>query len=616
MKTKKENLIKLLVIAACTAALIALNFAFRYTERKVEVTEAREVSNEFQEYSAGLPDGTYVAQTFVSAGEPVYGVSSKKTTQKVGGVRMSSTNYRFFTFIPCTTKTGSQVLIGTLSTARVDGGQVLGRQDEDRVRQDAANLQSLIPEDGSEFTIYGLITSLEDDEILTPNVYMPFTGMSKPEKYEADMKALGEATSSGCYFAVTPNPSKTHWVKEVVGYRTERQENKFLMYLSIAELIGAVWLYRRIRSTPVPEVRWEPWRIGVNDNKTKEMNRDRSEKIPDQRSPQTFAQRSPQISAQRSPQLSAQRSENKPDCSKILTSQLVALWKSTKNEDYKAEYLRRMKICGLSDPTALQMLNYEEEILDRYPRPEMRDADFISKPLMDLRKPFLQKGYQYYADHFEYPLSYLVKLSDEAEYHYWNSHESSLPDKVWEEIYYLSDKHQAIFIPFATDLVDNRGWTVGAVNRFSYNEQRMLDRYRWDKKSSSLAKPPWASEERGSNKTQSEERKKELECKRQIKREKHFTYGWEGEETNIFITRYDNKYYLCEEKTVVSSGANGRPQFSKVTKLYPITEKEEKINERNYTEFMRDGFTYDSMCHDSMPSADWLKDYGHEGHSE
>ena len=180
----------------------------------------------------------------------------------------------------------------------------------------------------------------------------------------------------------------------------------------------------------------------------------------------------------------------------ILTSQLVAMWMSKEDDDYKEEYLRRLKMCGLSDETALEMLDYEESILQEFPRPELLDERFIAKPLFNLKDTVLPNNYQYYMKNFEYPLSYLIKISDEAEYHYWNSHELPLPDDVWTEIFFLSDRHQAIFIPFAENLVKNKGWTVEAVNTFSYNEQGMLEKYRWRKSVSSAAPYPWMREQK------------------------------------------------------------------------------------------------------------------------
>ena len=97
----------------------------------------------------------------------------------------------------------------------------------------------------------------------------------------------------------------------------------------------------------------------------------------------------------------------------------------------------------------------------------------------------------YYAEHFDYPLSYIIKLSDEAEWHFWNSHEADLPDEVWSEIFDLSDKNRKLFLPYAQNMVDALGWSYQEVNKFSFNEQGMLDLYRWNRGMTRAAKQPW-----------------------------------------------------------------------------------------------------------------------------
>ncbi len=178
------------------------------------------------------------------------------------------------------------------------------------------------------------------------------------------------------------------------------------------------------------------------------------------------------------------------DFTQLLTSQLAAFWLDTGDPAYRDEYLRRMRICGLEDKAAENMRRYETDILKEHPRPEMLDEQFIRKPLFSLIAPALEKPVEYYETHFEYPFSYIVKLSDEAEWHYWNSHEKNLPDQVWAEIFALSDRNRRLFLPFATDLL-NRGWDYPNVNKFSYNEQGMLDRFRWGRSFSRAAHEPW-----------------------------------------------------------------------------------------------------------------------------
>ena len=176
---------------------------------------------------------------------------------------------------------------------------------------------------------------------------------------------------------------------------------------------------------------------------------------------------------------------------KILTSQLAAYWLETGKRKYKEEYLRRMRMCEVSDETAEKTFSFETDILRRMPRPEMLLPDFIQMGMFSLTERALPEWYTYYETHFDYPFSYVVKLSDEAEWHFWNSHEKDLSEEVWGEIFALSDKNRKLFIPFAMNLVNNLGWSVKQVNAFSFNEQGMLDYYRWGRSTTRAAKLPW-----------------------------------------------------------------------------------------------------------------------------
>ena len=178
----------------------------------------------------------------------------------------------------------------------------------------------------------------------------------------------------------------------------------------------------------------------------------------------------------------------------LLTSQLAAYWQNSSNEKYKNEYLRRLRLCGLSDENAEKTLEFECGILRNYPRPEMLKNSFVRIPLLTLREPFLKEPLKYYETHFEYPLSYIFKLSDEGERHFHYSHELDLSDEVWSEIYGLSDRNMAMFRPFAMHLINDLGWTIENVNHFSFYEQKILDVFRWGYKRPEATKI-WSAEQ-------------------------------------------------------------------------------------------------------------------------
>ena len=66
----------------------------------------------------------------------------------------------------------------------------------------------------------------------------------------------------------------------------------------------------------------------------------------------------------------------------LMTSQLAAFWLDTGDEKYREEYFRRIKMCGVSDAAAENWLEFETEILERCPRPEMLSENFIKQPVL------------------------------------------------------------------------------------------------------------------------------------------------------------------------------------------------------------------------------------------
>ncbi len=177
-------------------------------------------------------------------------------------------------------------------------------------------------------------------------------------------------------------------------------------------------------------------------------------------------------------------------CDKILTSQLIVFWLDCGSESFKDEYVRRLRICGLSEENALLTFEYEAKILRKYPRPEMLDADYINKGLFNLVKPVLPEPISYYQTHFEYTLSHILKLEDEASYH--ADHSAGNNSAAWTEINELANS-QLITPYFNEGIHASCGWVVDNLNQFCFHETGMLDRNKWKHLNivSMSAQDPW-----------------------------------------------------------------------------------------------------------------------------
>ena len=275
---KNPNLKLFVIIAVCTFLLVAIDIKFMIVKKMVPVTASREVPVEYAEYEPDLPEGTYVEQTFVSAGDPVYGVSSMQSTIKVGNSRIAHTVYNFYKFIPCITASGSKVWIGCHTVIAVDGGYGLGSGDKYNLYKEREVFNSLIPEDGSEFVVRGNIAEIKDSAILEPDPYSYLTlnKFSDPEKYNAVVTELAEVSSSGRYFNAFTEAETTRTENVIVGYEKRYKASFPFLLLAIAEIVVAVILYNKMKKT-VPVTFTDP--ILSNWNKQGTYNTpDKSEK--------------------------------------------------------------------------------------------------------------------------------------------------------------------------------------------------------------------------------------------------------------------------------------------------------------------------------------------------
>lgn len=121
-----------------------------------------------------------------------------------------------------------------------------------------------------------------------------------------------------------------------------------------------------------------------------------------------------------------------------MTSQLPALYEKSKSRTYFDEYMRRLMGIGFRGNDAEKMFRFEYEIIQKFGKPQLLHPLYTLTWVMKLQRPLFQ-GYpkakeEILRERF-LTMSEICKIIDEAEWHYWNSHERDLSDAVWEEIY-------------------------------------------------------------------------------------------------------------------------------------------------------------------------------------
>ncbi len=123
---------------------------------------------------------------------------------------------------------------------------------------------------------------------------------------------------------------------------------------------------------------------------------------------------------------------------RLMTSQFPALYLKHNNELYHDTYKQKLEELGFNEKDVEKMFEFECDVIRKYGKWYLTDEHFTKSWLFSLHEPFFKQYPQTKEDILNekyLTMSELCKLIDEAEWHFWNSHEKELPDGVWEEIY-------------------------------------------------------------------------------------------------------------------------------------------------------------------------------------
>ena len=122
-----------------------------------------------------------------------------------------------------------------------------------------------------------------------------------------------------------------------------------------------------------------------------------------------------------------------------MTSQHAVHYVYMHSETHRLVYMLKLRIIGFTSEEAEKLFAFECDIAQRYDKKYMLSLAYTKYMwYMDLQHPFFDKYPKEKDDILKehYLLfSEICKIIDEAEWHYWNSHEKEMPDEVWKEIY-------------------------------------------------------------------------------------------------------------------------------------------------------------------------------------
>ena len=122
---------------------------------------------------------------------------------------------------------------------------------------------------------------------------------------------------------------------------------------------------------------------------------------------------------------------------KLMTSQFPALYLKDNNPTYRDIYIRQLMRIGFNQKNAENMFEFECDIIRRHGKQYLLHPQFTELWFFGLRQPFFLQYPKSKEDILKekyLTMSEICKIVDEAEWHFWNSHEKKLSNEVWAEI--------------------------------------------------------------------------------------------------------------------------------------------------------------------------------------
>ena len=164
-----------------------------------------------------------------------------------------------------------------------------------------------------------------------------------------------------------------------------------------------------------------------------------------------------------------------------MTGQLIARFKQTHDQAYRDEYQRRLMFVGFEEAEAESLFMFELMILKHDSIEPLASDGYLKSFVFDLQHVVLPEENEYYFLHQTFLVSQIVKIWDEAEWHYWNSHERDLPEDVWAEIHAISRYGgAALFIGYLKMVSEKSHVPMAKVQKYSKAEQDMIFKYKWN----------------------------------------------------------------------------------------------------------------------------------------
>ena len=171
---------------------------------------------------------------------------------------------------------------------------------------------------------------------------------------------------------------------------------------------------------------------------------------------------------------------------RLMTSQFAAFFLEERDSAYLTEYVKRLEGIGIDANNAAKMFDFECGILRQYRKPYLLHHQFTQMWLFGLEKPLFRQYPKEKRDilkELSLTVSELCKLIDEAEWHFWNSHEQDLSLEVWGEIcaWRLKGAGGDFALRYFEKIASETGLSEMQLARLSSAQGRHLSQYKWNR---------------------------------------------------------------------------------------------------------------------------------------
>ncbi|MBO4938541.1 MAG: hypothetical protein J6C98_06035 [Oscillospiraceae bacterium] len=167
-----------------------------------------------------------------------------------------------------------------------------------------------------------------------------------------------------------------------------------------------------------------------------------------------------------------------------MTSQYPALYLHNQDDSYRSRYINKLCALGIRNEDAQKLFQFECDIIRKYGKQYLLDSAFTKSWFFGCRQPFFQSYPKEKEDILKeksLTVSELCKIIDEAEWHFWNSHEKKLSDAVWAEIcaWRLKGPGMEFAISYFEMIAETTGVPMDSLASLSNEQGSHLSRYKW-----------------------------------------------------------------------------------------------------------------------------------------